>query len=781
MNIDDLKSQPRWVCYTAKKIPVDAKSGRNASSTDSSTWTTHDEAEKAVGKYNTVGVGFVLTGDGIVGIDLDACLTSMPDGSVKPSSVAKQALYLTESYSEISPSGKGLHIIGTAKIPEGSRLKGRTTGGDKVEIYETARYFTFTENMTDGASEELRDIQDAVDWLVDELTDAHSAAKPLPNVEASNADYPDAWIKAVMQRRIDAGIRMVADALEGDRHETRIRAGRLLGGYLAGAESVGYHQISDEQIVDMLYGAQIPRTGAQRQERKAIVDGIAYGRRAPLPIPRPPEKHAPIKTSSQAALTDSQTDDVAIIDVPYHHTDVGNGKRLVDATRDKLRYVPEWKTWLVWNGQRWDHTDVHAVKRLAHAVVLDMYKEAGGSLAINADLAKWALKSEASSRIEGMIAEAQPYLVAKPAEFDSSPWLFNCANCVVDLRTMTVIKHDPALMLTKIVNVDYKEIPMSQKWQTFLRTVFQDDTDLIDYVQKAVGYTMTGSTDEHCLFFCYGNGANGKSSFMKALSIIAGDYGTTSSIEALLDHRQDGEGATPMIAALVGKRFAMASEMPEGRKLNESRVKDITGGDAITARTLYGKPFVFNPSHTLWITGNHKPRITGLDVGIWRRLRILPFTATIPEAQRKDPRELEAMFHEESEAILQWMIFGAHLWYQNGLGSCEAVEKATTEYRGEEDIVARFIQQRCVMNLTAVVSKHTLYDAWKEWAEDEGERGAAFKSQRWLVQQLLTRYAEIGAVSHNRTSVFGIGMLDEFRTTPDEARPSRSQMRRGEA
>jgi len=302
MNIDDLKSQPRWVCYTAKKIPVDAKSGRNASSTDSSTWTSYAEAEKAVGKYNTVGVGFVLTGDGIVGIDLDACFTTLPDGSVKPSAIARQALLLTESYSEISPSGKGLHIIGTAKIPEGSRLKGRTTGGDKVEIYETARYFTFTENMTDGASEELEDIQDTVDWLVDELAYAHSAAKPLPNVEASNADYPDAWIKAVMQRRIDAGMRMVADALEGDRHETRIRAGRLLGGYLAGAESVGYHQISDEQIVDMLYGAQIPRTGAQRQERKAIVDGIAYGRRAPLPIPRPPEKQVPIKTSSAMPL-----------------------------------------------------------------------------------------------------------------------------------------------------------------------------------------------------------------------------------------------------------------------------------------------------------------------------------------------------------------------------------------------------------------------------------------------------------------------------------------------
>ena len=780
MNIADLKTQPRWVCYTSKKVPIDAKSGHNASSTDSSTWATYDIAEAAVKRYGCVGVGFALNGDGIVGIDLDACFTAMTDGALKSSSVAKQALLYSESYSEISPSGKGLHIIGLAKIPEGARLKGRTAGGDKVEIYETARYLTFTENVTDSSTDELGDIQHAVDWLIDEMTDAHSAAKQLPNVAPSNADYPEPWVKAILQRRIDAGVRMVSEATEGQRHELRIAAGRLIGGYLAGAEAVGYRTPSEDDIVALLYGAQVPNKGAQVKERKAIVDGIAYGRRSPLAIPRPPEKQQPAKTTTPTAQIANVSDDTVTVDTSYHHTDVGNGKRLVDATRDKLRYVPEWKQWLVWNGQRWEHTDVHAVKRLAHAVIVDMYREAVGTAAVNTELAKWALKSEATSRIEGMIAEAQPYLIAKPSEFDASPWLFNVANGVVDLRTAKLTDHDPALMLTKIVDVAFTEKSSSAPWIQFLRVIFHNDDNLVDYVQRAVGYTMTGSTDEHCLFFCYGNGANGKSTFMKALSIIAGDYGTTSSVEALLDHRQDGEGATPMIAGLVGKRFAMASEMPEGRKLNESRVKDITGGDAITARTLYGKPFVFTPSHTLWITGNHKPRITGLDLGIWRRLRILPFTATIPEALRKDSRDIEAMFRQEAEAILSWMILGAFLWYQNGLSTCEAVERATTEYRGEEDIVARFLQQRCVMNQTAQIPKARLYDLWKEWAEDEGERGAAFKSSRWLVQQIMSRYGETGAVSYTRSTVFGVGMLDEFRDEPLEIHPSRAQVRRGE-
>ena len=126
------------------------------------------------------------------------------------------------------------------------------------------------------------------------------------------------------------------------------------------------------------------------------------------------------------------------------------------------------------------------------------------------------------------------------------------------------------------------------------------------------------------------------------------------------------------------------------------------------------------------------------------------------------------------------MILGAFLWYQNGLGTCEAVERATTEYRGEEDIVARFLQQRCVMNQTAQIPKARLYDLWKEWAEDEGERGAAFKSSRWLVQQIMSRYGETGAVSYTRSTVFGVGMLDEFRDEPLEIHPSRAQVRRGE-
>jgi putative DNA primase/helicase len=782
MNIADLKTHPRWVCYTSGKVPIDAKTGRKASSTDSSTWATYAEAARSVGKYSTVGVGFVLTGDGIVGIDLDACFEVNPDGSVTATSLARHALGLSSSYSEISPSGKGLHIIGTATIPESARLKGRTAGGDKVEIYETARYFTFTESITDAATEELQNIQHVVNWLVDQMEQAHSATK-LPETAPMDEKYPTAWVRSIIERAMRTGVKMVSDALEGDRHDTRVKAGRLIGGYLAGAEAVGYSDYSDDDVVDALYNAQVPRTGAQRAERKAIADGVAYGRKSPIVIPQPKERIAPPVKSSPTVLTET-TESVETVEdeETYHLTDLGNGRRLVRACGDKLCYVAEWKQWLVWDGQRWAKGDDAGVVRLAHRVALDIYTEIADEPDSDRrkDITKWAVASESAMRIDAMIKSARPYLTKAPNIFDTHAHLLNVTNGTVNLQTMKMAKHDPAQFLTKIVDVEYDEhASMSPRWAKFLRTIFDNDNELEGYVQRAVGYTLTGHTDEHCLFFCYGDGANGKSTFMKALEIISGEFSTTASIEALLEKRNDGDNATPTVAGLVGMRLATAQEMPDGKRFDESLIKSITGGDTISARVLYGSIFKFVPTHTLWLTGNHKPRITGTDAGIWRRIRIVPFIANIPEDQRRDSREIAKEFHEDASAILQWAVLGAYLWYKNGLGSCEAVDRATTEYRGEEDIVARFIQTMCVIGESKRVAKTVLYAAWKEWAEDEGERGAAFKSQRWVLRQLETRKI---VIAHDRRFVHGIGLVEEREESSEPmAQLTRGQRRRAEA
>lgn len=780
MRLEDLYGERRWVCYGTDKIPVDPTTGRYASTTNPSTWGTHDQATATMLRRGLAGVGIVLTGDGIVGIDLDDCIKPKEgvDGTEYTAEpYARYLLGLAPSYAELSPSGTGIHILGLATIPKAIKTH---LNGIGVEVYDRARYLTVTEQPVAGHDIAMVNIQHIVDAVADEIDEL---AKPKPTV---HHDAPvgntDRWIETVVQRRIEAAVDMVTAAPDGTRHNTRLRAARLIGGYLEAAQREGVTVMSDDDAIRTLMEARPPSQGSQRAERRAIEAGIAYGRSAPVELPKPT---APAPKTKRTVTRTAPVDEVEAVkdsltpdEDDVHLTDLGNGKRLVTACGDRLCYVSEWKQWLVWDGTRWARGDDAGVVKLAHAVILGIYKTLADlpSPELREKTFKWAQASESAMRIDAMIKSARPYLTRKPGEFDTHPHLLNCANCTVDLRTMQTHPHNPADMLTRIVPVPYVDVPISPRWTAFLRTIFQGDDELTDYVQRAVGYTLTGQTDEECLFFCYGDGANGKSTFMRALELISGEYSAVASIEALLERRGAGDGATPTIAGLVGKRLATAQEMPDGKRFDESLVKSITGGDIITARVLYGSLFEFRPTHTLWITGNHKPRITGTDAGIWRRIRIVPFTANIPAENRRDSREFDTEFREDASAILQWAVLGAFLWYKNGVGSCAAVDNATRQYRGEEDLVARFIQTVCTVGPSKTVRKDRLYSAWREWAEDEGERSASYKSQRWLVQQLLARKI----VGHDRNSVHGLGIVDDAHTDAEEKRYTRGQMRRGE-
>jgi len=778
VNIADLKLQPRWVCYDANKAPIDVRTGKYAKSTDPSTWTTYDVAKAYADRRGLPGVGVVFNGDGIVGIDLDDALESIgedDDGApmYKRHAYAVHLMNLNKSYTEVSPSKTGIHIIGTATIPQSLK---QPLEGIGVEVYATARYFTFTEDII-GDCEELNSIQDIVNQIFDDV-ELTKEPQPEPSHDLpAPQETPSKWIEAVINNRIKAAVKKVTNAPDGQRHIERIRAARLLGGYMVSAEREGVHVLSDNDAINLLMKARPPAKHAEHKERLALVSGLQYGRAKPIDLPKPSAPIAPIAKKMPTVLTETTQSVESIEDEEtYHLTDLGNGRRLVRACGDKLCYVAEWKQWLVWDGQRWAKGDDAGVVRLAHRVALDIYTEIANEPDSDRrkDITKWAVASESAMRIDAMIKSARPYLTKAPSLFDTHAHLLNVANGTVNLQTMQITAHDPAQYLTKIVDVAYDEnTPMSPRWAKFLRTVFNDDNELEAYVQRAVGYTLTGHTDEHCLFFCYGDGANGKSTFMKALEIISGEFSTTASIEALLEKRNDGDNATPTVAGLVGMRLATAQEMPDGKRFDESLIKSITGGDTISARMLYGSIFKFVPTHTLWLTGNHKPRITGTDAGIWRRIRIVPFTANIPEDQRRDSREIAKEFHEDASAILQWAVLGAYLWYKNGIGTCEAVENATTEYRGEEDIVARFLQTMCVTGESKRVAKTVLYAAWKEWAEDEGERGAAFKSQRWVLKQLETRKI---VIAHDRRFVYGIGLVEER----EEANETVSQVTRGQ-
>jgi len=784
MNMDELKTQLRWVCFDKDKTPINPYTGAFASSTDPKTWASYAQAKTAAQRFKAAGVGFVFNGDGIVGIDLDDCLKLINvdengEAIYDRSDFTKYIMEHGKSYAEISPSKTGIHIIGMAKIAKAIKTKMHDIG---VEVYSQARYFTYTEDYLNGEELPLSDIQAMVDAIEEAIKERDTGTSDtmnlvtLPDIQAT----PDAWTAAVLRRATETAVKLMEGTSAGNRHNTRLKAGKLLGGYIAGAQSINASYISEAEAVKILLDAKPPAKESYEKEKQAIQYGINVGKMKPIAIPPIP---APITTRSTltpiTAL--SQIEEPITDDEEFHLTDLGNGRRLVQACREMLCYVPEWKQWLVWDGRRWAKGDDAGVIKLAHKVALSIYDSIsdGKEADTRKEITKWAVNSESAMRIDAMIKSARPYLTKSSSVFDTHPHLLNVANGTINLKTGQLQDHDSTQMITRLVDIPYGKAETSTRWLRFLRTVFRDDGDLIDYVQRAVGYTLTGHTDEHCLFFCYGDGANGKSTFMRALEVITTEYSTTASIEALLEKRNDGDNATPTIAGLVGMRLATAQEMPDGKRFDESLIKNITGGDTISARMLYGSIFTFKPTHTLWLTGNHKPRITGTDAGIWRRIRIVPFTANIPEAQRRDSREILREFQDDAASILQWAVLGAYLWYKNGLGTCAAVSDATTEYRGEEDIVARFLSNMCVLERKAAVRKDRLYAAWRQWAEDEGERAAGMKSQRWLFNQLLTR-GIFGKDDHDKRMInAGIGLVDDTRDTMEPLQ-TRGQARRAE-
>jgi putative DNA primase/helicase len=329
-------------------------------------------------------------------------------------------------------------------------------------------------------------------------------------------------------------------------------------------------------------------------------------------------------------------------------------------------------------------------------------------------MAKWALASESRAKISDAltIAQSLPKIRVKSTDFDRDPWLLNVRNGILDLKAGTFLPHDHRALCSKIAGASYDDTSTAPWWEEFLSTIFNQDVDLIGFVQRAVGYSLTGITDSQALFFAYGAGANGKTTFFEILRLLFKDYYQKAPGELLLLKRSESVPAD--VARLRGVRLAVLAEIEGGRKLNESKAKDLSGGDTIVARHLYGNFFEFQPSHKVWMYGNHKPIVTGTDYGLWRRIHLIPFAITIAEDKQKPMGELLEHARREMSGILNWCIEGLVGWKHRGLAVPDVVKAATGVYREESDTVAQFIAECC--NLTGQVSSSDLYEAYQTWS-----------------------------------------------------------------
>lgn len=402
-------------------------------------------------------------------------------------------------------------------------------------------------------------------------------------------------------------------------------------------------------------------------------------------------------------------------------TELANARRLVAAHGEDLRYVHRWASWMVWDGRRFRRDTSGEVERRAKDTVRAIYAEASGASdpGERKDLSRWAVQSEARTQIANMVALArsEPGIPAEPDQLDADPWLLNCRNGTLDLRTGELREHRREDLITKLVDVDYDLAAACPTWLALLERILPSER-LRLFLQRALGYSLTGDTREQVLFMCIGAGANGKTTTLEGCSRVLGDYGRRTDFGTFL--AQDQERVRNDLAALAGARFVSAVEVDQGRRLSEVVVKELTGGDTVSARFLYGEFFEFTPQFKLWLAANHKPEVRGNDHAIWRRIRLIPFTVTIPEGEQD--RGLPEKLRAELPGMLAWAVQGCLDWQSIGLCEPEEVLDATLAYRDEMDLLGGFIADRCVVSVGNREAAAALYDAYVAWAQDSGEQ-----------------------------------------------------------
>ena len=632
----------------------------------------------------------------------------------------------------------------------------------------------------DGKPGELP--QEVVGLLWAKPEPSHAPERPQEAASEQTAPKGDKRASSYALAALESEIGTLAGTSPGTRNDQTNRAAFSLG------QLIGAGLLDRAEVERELYGAAVQcglvGDDGERSVMATIASGLDAGIAEPRKLPAEPVTAA-IASPGPVAGAEADTGEVLL-------TDMGNSTRFARAHSDQVKYTQN-LGWLVWAGTHWKQDETGAPMRLARQTATSIFDEAARhsekaktcieqmklvpaddqaaldkltakkakSEALAGKAVKWAMKSQSRARLSAMLdlGESERAIVRLTNQFDRSGWLFNCTNGTLDLRTGELNEHDPAQLLTHCSPVAYDPGATCPTWERFLLEIFGDDEALVDYVQKAVGYSLAGGTREQCLFFMHGVGANGKSTFAQAIfGDVMGDYHKKSAVDTIL--QRQNTYIPNDVARLRGARVVVVSEVPEGRRLNESLVKDLTGGDPITARFLHQEFFEFTPTFKLWMYGNHKPVIRGTDLGIWRRIRLIPFDVTFAEADQDKtlPDKLKA----ERAGILAWAVRGCQQWQADGLTSPQAVREATSEYREGMDVIGQFLGECTHQNSICKVRFSLLYNAYDKWCDESGERAM---SKRKFSERLVERGLEKYHGSGNAVYISGVGLVASEGTT----------------
>lgn len=743
----DLTSIPQWVTWDYErrgdkrtKVPHDPKTGERADSTDPATWGTYEQALTDQAWSHRAGIGFVFSAsDPFFFIDLDSAFDL---DVLHPWAVAIADTFGEDCYCEVSPSGSGLHLIGRGTLPKGGNRKGQ------IEVYDRERFATITGNVWGGYATIGADLTATLTaWhtelfrpVIEAGTAIEPAAPPPPMTD-------DEILHRALHARNGDKLRRI---LSGDTSDY----GSASEADAAAAASLKFWTQDADQIRRILEasGLQRPKWDEHRTyltrtvENALALPGETYS--APNNIVDI-RKHL---GGGEGGKPDAPS-------IGFRLSDLGNGQRLAKRITGRAHYCHPAKRWYVFDGQRWNADDRGWLLTWAKESVLSMY-DVVSSLPDKerTELIKHAIKSESERSLKAAIALAtsEDGIPILPEAFDRDPMLLNVENGTIDLTTGDLRPHNPGDMLSKLAPVTFDPGAACPRWLAFLEQIFEGNAEQIAYVQKAMGYCLTGKTTERAVFFLWGAGKNGKSTLLTVVANILGEYHQKTPTETIMARRNDG-GIPNDIAALKGARLVTASETEEGRRLNVSKVKDMSGNEELTARFLHGEFFKFRPQFKLVIATNHKPIIPGNDRAMFDRMKLIPFLFRIPEDAMD--KELEAKLMQESAGILNWLIAGCLAWQEHGLTPPAEVVQATEQYRLEMDQIGAFIADRCILGPEYKVATGDLYAAYKAWCDASEERPL---TKNAFGRQMNDREFENDHDGPQRLRTwFGIGLLDD--------------------
>lgn len=433
-----------------------------------------------------------------------------------------------------------------------------------------------------------------------------------------------------------------------------------------------------------------------------------------------PSEPRSIATSAGQAVSEH----LASNDFSLLKTDRGGALCFLSLYGDNVRYCKGLGGWQVWSEKRWEQDETQRVEYLVKEAMTQWYKAADASRnpCVN-ELADWTAKGLNQNRIRPLLKSAisEPGVSVPIDAFDQHAWLLNCENGTLDLRTGELRPHRREDFMTKLAPVSYDAEASCPRWIAFLKRIFADDQELIRYVQRVVGYSLTGSTREQCLFLLHGTGQNGKTKFVQILMDMLGDYATSSNFYAFTAGSSISEKRAA-VCQLPGARLVSASESAPGCRLDEPMIKQLSGEDPIKGRLLYNEEFGFYPQLKLYLVTNHLPSIGAGDFAMWRRIKLIPFNVRIPDHERDN--ELINKLRQELPGILAWAVAGCLDWKANGLAEPETVKQAIAGYMREQDTIGRFMDESCVFNPRTTVGLNELRKAYEDWCESSGEIAA---------------------------------------------------------